>query len=158
MKMALVIESVTARSQPYQYPSARNFFEPDWQRIPGFSDVTEPEWRDAQWQRKNTIRRIGQLRDVLGGLLPEALADDIALDQQERATMSIAVPPQMLNTMNLTDLWTDPIRRYMLPAFSDRDPEFPSHPIARRDSLYEAEMWVAEGMTHSIRPRYSPNS
>jgi len=36
----------------------------------------------------------------------------------------------------------------MAPAFSDREPEFPSHPMASRDSLHEADMWAVEGLTH----------
>jgi lysine 2,3-aminomutase len=36
----------------------------------------------------------------------------------------------------------------MLPVFSDRQPEWPSHPYAARDSLHEAEMWAVEGLTH----------
>jgi lysine 2,3-aminomutase len=54
----------------------------------------------------------------------------------------------MLNTMNESDLWRDPIRRYMIPAFEDRDAEWPSHPYAERDSLHEADMWAVEGLTH----------
>jgi lysine 2,3-aminomutase len=54
----------------------------------------------------------------------------------------------MLNTMNERDLWSDPIRRYMLPAFDDRDPDWPSHPKSQRDSLHEADMWAVEGLTH----------
>jgi lysine 2,3-aminomutase len=85
---------------------------------------------------------------VFGALLPDSLLKSIERDQRERATMSILVPPQMLNTMNEQDLWNDPVRRYMLPAFEDRDPDWPSHPKAQRDSLHEADMWVVEGLTH----------
>src|SRR6202451_3793600 len=41
-----------------------------------------------------------------------------------------------------------PVRRYMIPVFSDRRTDWPSHPEASRDSLHEAEMWVVEGLTH----------
>src|SRR5256884_1801210 len=41
-----------------------------------------------------------------------------------------------------------PARRYMIPAFSDRRADWPSHPYASRDSLHEAEMWAVEGLTH----------
>jgi lysine 2,3-aminomutase len=58
------------------------------------------------------------------------------------------LPPHMLNTMNLSDLWQDPVRRYMLPALGDRRTEWANHPKASRDSLHEAEMWVVEGLTH----------
>ena len=44
--------------------------------------------------------------------------------------------------------YADPIRRYMLPVFSDRRTDWPSHPHATRDSLHEHDMWVAEGLTH----------
>ena len=44
--------------------------------------------------------------------------------------------------------YADPVRRYMLPVFSDRRTDWPSHPHATRDSLHEHEMWVAEGLTH----------
>ena len=72
--------------------------------------------------------------------------------------MSMLVPPQMLNTIapavaassaEFTDAWyADPVRRYMLPVYSDRQPEWPSHPYAARDSLHETEMWATEGLTH----------
>jgi lysine 2,3-aminomutase len=74
--------------------------------------------------------------------------EDVERDQRERATMSMLIPPQMLNTMDERDLWNDPVRRYMLPVHSDRDPEFPSHPMASRDSLHESDMWAVEGLTH----------
>ncbi|HET9724780.1 MAG TPA: lysine 2,3-aminomutase, partial [Actinomycetota bacterium] len=73
---------------------------------------------------------------------------DIERDQQQRATMSMLIPPQMVNTMDTTDLWHDPVRRYMAPALGDRETEFPSHPMASRDSLHEADMWAVEGLTH----------
>src|SRR5205814_7829457 len=56
--------------------------------------------------------------------------------------------PQMLNVMDEHDLEHDPVRRYMLPAATDRDQEWPSHPYARRDSLGESEMWAVEGLVH----------
>ena len=62
--------------------------------------------------------------------------------------MSMLIPPQMLNTMNVADLWQDPVRRYMAPAFADRRTDWANHPKASRDSLHEAEMWVVEGLTH----------
>jgi len=45
-------------------------------------------------------------------------------------------------------VYADPVRRYMLPVLSDRDPVWPSHPMATRDSLHEQEMWAVEGLTH----------
>jgi lysine 2,3-aminomutase len=134
--------------QPFRYPLTREFVEPDWRRLPGYREVTRAEWESALWQRKHTVKNLKELQQVLGDLLPESLVKAVERDQRERATMSLLIPPQMINTMNEQDLWTDPIRRYMLPAFDDRDPDWPSHPKSQRDSLHEADMWVVEGLTH----------
>jgi lysine 2,3-aminomutase len=137
-----------ASEQPFEYPLKREFVEPDWTRLPGFGDVTREQWESAQWQRAHTIKNLVELKRALGDLLPDDLFADIERDQQERATMSMLIPPQMVNTMDATDLWRDPVRRYMAPALSDRETEFPSHPMASRDSLHEADMWAVEGLTH----------
>jgi lysine 2,3-aminomutase len=134
--------------QPFTYPLRKEFVEPDWRRIPGYKEVSQAEWESAVWQRKHTVKNLKELKATLGALLPEELAESIERDQRERATMSLLIPPQMLNTMNEQDLWSDPVRRYMLPAFADRLTTWPNHPKASRDSLHEAEMWVVEGLTH----------
>jgi lysine 2,3-aminomutase len=134
--------------QPISYPTRREFLEPDWRRIPAYKDVSAAEWESSVWQRKHTIKNLRELKAALGSLLPDDLAASIERDQKERATMSLLLPPQMVNTMNLDDLWRDPVRRYMLPAFDDRRTDWPNHPKASRDSLHEAEMWVVEGLTH----------
>jgi lysine 2,3-aminomutase len=95
---------------------------------------------------------------VAGPGLEESFLADLGRDQQERATMSMLLPPQMLNTMvpavapdqpGFTEaFYADPVRRYMIPVFSDRRTDWPSHPYASRDSLHEAEMWAVEGLTH----------
>src|SRR5262245_39049811 len=135
-------------AQPYRYPLQREFVEPDWRRIPAYRNVTPEEWRSALWQRKHTVKSVRELKNTLGDLIPDALVAGIEHDQRDRATMSLLVPPQMLNTMDYSDLWKDPVRRYMLPAFEDRNPVWPSHPKATRDSLHESDMWVVEGLTH----------
>lgn len=137
-----------AAPQPFVYPLRREFTEPDWRRLPGYKDVTEADWESALWQRRHTVKNLKELKAVFGPLLPDSLLASIERDQKERATMSLLLPPQMLNTMNEQDLWNDPVRRYMLPAFDDRSSQWPNHPKASRDSLHEAEMWVVEGLTH----------
>ncbi|MGE2731093.1 KamA family radical SAM protein [Mycolicibacterium vaccae] len=146
-----------AVEQPYTYRRTM-LSEPDWRRYPGWAAVTDADWRDAQWQRAHTVKNIEQLRAVCGELLDERFYNDLATDQRQRSTMSMLLPPQMLNTMvpgeaagggDFTDaFYADPIRRYMLPVFSDRHPEWCSHPYAERDSLHESDMWVVEGLTH----------
>jgi KamA family protein len=143
--------------QPYEY-RRRDLSEPDWRRLPGWAGVTREEWESAQWQRAHSVKNVRQLRDVTGGGLSEAFYADLERDQRERATMSMLIPPQMLNTIapseaasapGFTGAWyADPVRRYMLPVFSDRRADWPSHPYATRDSLHEAEMWAVEGLTH----------
>ena len=137
-----------AGEQPFLYPLQREFAEPDWTRLPGYRDVTPEQWESAQWQRAHSVKNLRELRAVLGDLLDDALLADISRDMAERATMSMLIPPQMINTMNDDDLVADPVRRYMVPAFSDRDVEWPSHPYSSRDSLHEADMWAVEGLTH----------
>ena len=150
--------------QPYVY-RRRELVEPDWTRFPGWRDVTAAEWASAQWQRAHCVKNVGQLRELMGDLLTEELYADLERDQAERATMSMLVPPQMLNTMVSEMSWADgsmpapgaayteafladPVRRYMLPVFSDRRTDWPSHPFAARDSLHEHDMWAVEGLTH----------
>lgn len=134
--------------QPYEYPLKREWVEPDWSRIPGYKNVTRDDWEDAVWQRKHTVKNLRELKETLGGLIPDDLMESIEADMRERATMSMLIPPQMINTMQVDDLWADPVRRYMLPALADRRQDWPNHPKASRDSLHEAEMWVVEGLTH----------
>ena len=153
-------ESHPTPPQPYRYVR-QELHEPDWRRLPGWRDVTPQEWATAQWQRAHCVKTVAQLRAVMGDLLDDAFYDDLVRDQAERATMSMLLPPQMLNTMVPSPGETpcagpaytaafraDPVRRYMLPVFSDRHPEWPSHPFSTRDSLHEHDMWVAEGLTH----------
>ncbi len=137
-----------ASEQPFGYPLEREFVEPDWRRLPGYRDATAEQWESAQWQRAHTVKNLKELKEALGRYLTDDLAGDIQRDMLERATMSMLIPPQMLNTMDEHDLYADPVRRYMAPAFSERDPEWPSHPYAGRDSLHEADMWAVEGLTH----------
>ena len=143
--------------QPYVYRH-KELAEPDWRRLPGWAAVTPQEWASAQWQRAHCVKNIRQLRQVVGDGLDERFYADLERDQAERATMSMLVPPQMVNTM-VPDLspadprfteafYADPVRRYMIPVFSDRRADWPSHPQASRDSLHEAEMWAVEGLTH----------
>ena len=70
--------------------------------------------------------------------MDERFYADLERDQAERATMSMLVTPQMVNTMvpplaaagaGFTDaFYADPVRRYMIPVFSDRRTDWPSHP------------------------------
>ncbi len=118
-----------ALPQPYAY-GYHPLVEPDWRRFPGWVDVTEDEWRSAQWQRSHCVKNVAQLRGVLGDLVDDRFYADLEDDIARAATMSMLLPPQMLNTMaprpwsstapgSLTDaFYADAVRRYMLPVFS----------------------------------------
>jgi lysine 2,3-aminomutase len=158
---SIMTAAMTLPEQPYAYRQ-RELVEPDWSRLPGWAHVSPAEWADVQWQRAHCVKNVRQLHDVMGDLLTEDLYSDLERDQAERATMSMLLPPQMLNTMvpsvdgdaptagaaYTLAFYVDPVRRYMLPVFSDRRSDWPSHPHATRDSLHEHDMWVAEGLTH----------
>ena len=151
----------TDLEQLYVY-RRRTLVEPDWTRLPGYRDVTAAQWEDVQWQRVNCVKNVKQLRELMGDLLTESFYEDLERDQAERATMSMLIPPQMMNTMvpatddgmpaaghDFTEAFlADPVRRYMIPVFSDRRSDWPSHPFATRDSLHEHDMWAVEGLTH----------
>jgi lysine 2,3-aminomutase len=154
--IAAIVEGQTG--QPYPYRRVE-LVEPDWTRFPGWKGVTTEQWESAQWQRSHCVKNIRQLRELLGDLVDERFYADLERDQTERATMSMLVPPQMLNTMaphavpagpgSLTAaFYADPVRHYMVPVFSDRLADWPSHPHSSRDSLHEHDMWAAEGLTH----------
>ena len=149
-------------AQPYSYQRV-TLVEPDWTRFPGWSEVTAADWASVQWQRAHCVKNVRQLRELLGDLVDERFYADLERDQAERATMSMLVPPQMLNTMvpdagrdgaplgpgSLTEaFYADPVRHYMIPVFSDRRTDWASHPHATRDSLHEHDMWATEGLTH----------
>src|SRR3954462_1901850 len=152
-------DAPAADRQPYRYRRVK-LVEPDWRRLPGWRDVTGEQWRSAQWQRAHCVKNVAQLRALMGDLLDDGFYADLERDQRERATMSMLVPPQMMNTMvpgpevpaagtAFTAAFSPaPVRRYMLPVFSDRRADWPSHPFATRDSLHEHDMWVAAGLTH----------
>ena len=163
--MQAAVRSTDRGPQPYRYVRVERP-EPDWRRFPGWREVTAEQWRSAQWQRAHCVKTASQLRAVLGDLLDDDFYGDLARDQAEQATMSMLVPPHMLNTMVpgrngdagaplpaggpafTAAFYADPVRRYMIPVLSDRLAEWPSHPYASRDSLHEHDMWAVEGLTH----------
>src|SRR5690349_12681414 len=144
---------MSGRDRTYQY-RRREPVEPDWRRFPAWRSVSAAQWRDDQWQRAHSVRNVRQLREALGPRILDTFYADVERDQSERATMPLLLPPQTINTMvpsqapDTDSVYADPVRRYMLPVFSDRHPVWLSHPRSARDSLHEAAMWAVEGLTH----------
>jgi lysine 2,3-aminomutase len=159
---ARATSSTTGADQPYPYRGTE-LVEPDWTRFPGWRGVTSAEWESVQWQRAHCVKNVKQLRELLGDLVDDRFYADLERDQAERATMSMLVPPQMMNTMvphvvpggagSLTEaFYADPIRHYMIPVFSDRRTDWASHPHATRDSLHEHDMWVPTKVLAELLP------
>src|SRR3546814_10455035 len=88
-------EGQTGRPDPYR---RTELVEPDWTRFPGWEDVTVEEWESVQWQRAHCVKNLKQLRELFGDLVDERFYADLERDQAERATMSMLVPPQLMNT------------------------------------------------------------
>jgi lysine 2,3-aminomutase len=131
--VALEPNLVDPAVEPARYPLDGDFAEPDWRRLPGYRDVTKREWESALWQRAHSVKNLRELKEALGLFLSDQLAFDIERDQGTHATMPLLLPPHMLNTMDERNLRDDPVRRYMIAAFSD---------------LHERDMWAVEGLTH----------
>jgi len=141
----IILAPADTAQQPYDY-RRRQIEEPDWRRLPGYAEVSRAEWRDAKWQRNNSVTSVAGLSMVFGRFMPPDLALSIEDDGKHLATMGIRVTPHVLNTMDERNLWRDPVRRYVLPAAADREPVWHTHPEAQRDSLHECEMSVVEGL------------
>ena len=98
IETSIGLETGQFSGQPYPYRRVE-LVEPDWTRFPGWKDVTTEEWESVQWQRAHCVKNLKQLRELLGDLVDERFYADLERDQAERATMSMLVPPQMMNTM-----------------------------------------------------------
>ncbi|MFB3117427.1 MAG: hypothetical protein ACE1ZP_01560, partial [Myxococcota bacterium] len=87
-----------AAEQPFEYPLKREYVEPDWTRLSGYADVTREEWESAKWQRSHSVKNLAGFKRALVDHFSDDLCADIERDQRERATMSMLVPPHMINT------------------------------------------------------------
>ena len=147
-----------AAHQPFHYPLEREFVEPDWTRLPGYTDVTTEQWENAQWQRAHTVKNLKEFKEALGDFLDDELLADIERDQQERATMSMLIPPQMINTMEEHDLRHDPVRRYMAPALSERADRVAEPPDGRPATRStRPTCGPSRASRTATRPRCSPS-
>src|ERR1700722_14671154 len=84
--------------QPYQY-RRQELSEPDWRRLPGWAGGTRGGGEAAQGQRAPSGKNARQRGDGAGGGLSEAFYADLEGDPREGATISMLIPPQMLNTI-----------------------------------------------------------
>lgn len=123
----------------------RNFRNDDfWQKIPAWASVTRGEFSDHRWQTKNSIRKVEQIKKVLGARLSEEAYNDI-LEGQKRTPMNIRITPYIFALINWDDPWGDPLRKQFLPMGSQF---LPDHPMHMADSLGEDADMPVPMLTH----------
>ncbi len=112
----------------------RNFRNDDfWKEIPAWASVTRGEFSDHMWQQKNAIRKVEQVKKVLGDRISKEFFDDI-LAGQKITPMNIRITPYIFSLINWNDPANDPLRKQFLPIGSQF---LPDHPFHMRDSLGE---------------------
>jgi lysine 2,3-aminomutase len=115
-----------------------------WKIVPAWSGVTRKEFGDHRWQTKNSIRRIEQVKKVLGNLATPELMSDLEAGQKE-TPMNIRITPYIFALIDWSNPWDDPLRKQFLPLGSQFLPEHPSH---QADSLSEDEDSPVPMLTH----------
>lgn len=104
-----------------------------WKIIPGWKDVTREEFSSHMWQTKNSLKKIEQIKNILGNLCEEKFFED--LNEGQRLTpMNIRITPYIFALMDWSDPYNCPLRKQFLPL----GPQFlPDHPYYKADSLHE---------------------
>ena len=125
--------------------SHRNFRDDEfWKQIPAWSQVTRKEFGDHLWQAKNSIRKVEQVKKVLGPKISEEVYQDI-LDGQKITPMNIRITPYVFALIDWDDPLNDPLRKQFLPLGSQF---LPDHPYYLDDSLSEDEDSPVPMLTH----------
>jgi len=120
-----------------------------WRGIPGYAQVSATEFRTHQFQQRAAVTNVRQLREALGGLVPEAFYEDLAQGIRN-APMALRISPYLLSLINWRDPEGDPIRTQFLPLSSQQQPD---HPMLRFDSLNEQGDSPVAGLTHRYRDK-----
>ncbi|MGZ3808822.1 MAG: hypothetical protein ACXVCE_12110, partial [Bacteriovorax sp.] len=104
-----------------------------WKVIPAWKDVTREEFSDHMWQMKNSIKKVDQVKSVLGDLCTEEFYQDM-LQGQHKAPMNIRITPYIFALMDWKDPTHCPMRKQFLPIGSQF---LEDHPYYEADSLHE---------------------
>ena len=115
-----------------------------WTTIPGWKDVTREEFSDHMWQMKNSIKKVEQVKTVLGELCTDKFYQDM-LDGQHKTPMNIRITPYVFALIDWSDPDNDPLRKQFLPIGSQF---LPDHPYYEADSLHEDVDSPVPGLTH----------
>jgi lysine 2,3-aminomutase len=101
--------------------------------IPGYEKVTREEFGDSAWQMKHSLKKVDQVKTILGHRCSETFYNDM-LDGQKKTPMNIRITPYIFSLINWDDPVNDPIRKQFLPLGSQF---LEDHPFYKEDSLHE---------------------
>lgn len=123
----------------------RNFRNDEfWKKIPAWASVTREQFGDHLWQLKNSIRKVDQVKKVLGNLVSDEIMKDIE-EGQKITPMNIRITPYIFALIDWKDPIHDPLRKQFLPLGSQF---LPDHPYYQEDSLHEDEDSPVPMLTH----------
>jgi len=123
----------------------RNFRNDEfWKKIPGWDGVKREEFDDHKWQVKNSIRKIEQVKKILGPLCTPELMSDLEAGQKI-TPMNIRITPYIFALIDWENPWDDPLRKQFLPLGSQF---LPDHAYYEADSLGEDTDSPVSMLTH----------
>lgn len=123
----------------------RNFRNDDfWKEIPGWASVTRGEFADHMWQLKNSVRKIEQVKKLLGDKISKEFYADLEAGLH-RTPMNIRITPYMFALIDWNDPLNCPLRKQFLPVGSQF---FEDHPMHMADSLSEDDDSPVPMLTH----------
>lgn len=120
-----------------------------WRRIPGYEEVSEADFRSHLFQQKHAVTNVRQLRETLGGLVPDSFYEDLSAGIKH-APMALRISPYLLSLIDWQDPIHDPIRTQFIPL---RSQQHPDHPMLQLDSLNEQGDSPVPGLTHRYRDK-----
>ncbi len=104
-----------------------------WREIPAWKNVSREEFADHKWQTRNSIKKVDQVREVLGSRVSNELLIDIEKGL-ENTPMNVRITPYIFSLVDWEDPLHDPLRKQFLPVASQF---LPNHPYYMEDSLHE---------------------
>ncbi len=104
-----------------------------WKEIPEWKNISEADFNDHMWQMKHSLKKVEQVKTVLGNRCSESFYQDM-LEGQKKTPMNIRITPYIFSLINWDDPINDPIRKQFLPLGSQF---LPDHPFYKEDSLHE---------------------
>lgn len=104
-----------------------------WKVIPAWKDVSRDEFGSHLWQAKNSIRKLAQVKEVLGDRVSDDFIEDIGAAFRI-APMNVRITPYVFSLIDWDNPANDPLRKQFLPIASQM---LPDHPYYLADSLYE---------------------